>query len=148
MNWFPFREMEALRREIDKTLGEFGIGPRFTQGLLPTGATARTYPLINLYETPESVVVEALAPGLDPNSIKVTVARNVLTVAGERPKPNVKDAAFHRVERGYGKFTRTFELPVDIDPDRITAEYKHGILTITMAKTEAAKPRQIEVKLS
>lgn len=147
MNWYPFRELETLRREIDKTFEQFGFGPRFSQKVISGGNIGRSYPLVNLRETPEAVVVEALAPGMDPDSLRVSVTRNVLTLSGEKPAPKVDEESFHRAERHYGKFTRTFELPTDIDADKISAEYKHGVLHITMQKAEAAKPRQIDVKI-
>lgn len=152
MSWYPFKELETLRREIDRTFEQFGlsgVGPRVAAGLANSPLfKGRGYPLLNLRDTPESLVAELLVPGIDPASLKVAVANNVLTVLGEKPEPKVEEENYLRGECDYGKFSRSFELPSPIDPDKIAAEYRHGVLTITMAKAEAARPRQIEVKVS
>jgi HSP20 family protein len=86
---------------------------------------------------------------VDPESINLAVIRNVLTVSGEKRRhpEDIKPEALHRSERAAGKFVRTIELPVEVDADHVKAEYKHGILMMTLPKAETAKPKQISVSV-
>jgi HSP20 family protein len=147
----PFSEIEALRREIDRAFEGFGGRPgRFASGAFLPGRGARQYPLVNLYEEKDAVYVEALAPGINPEELNVSVMHNVLTISGEKKDPiaDVKPEAFHRRERAVGKFVRQVELPIDVDAEKVSAAYKNGLLRITLPKSEAAKPRQIAVQSS
>lgn len=142
--------MESLRREIDRAFEDFGLrsgaGPRAV--FLP-GRSPRGYPLINLYEDQNALYVEALAPGVHPDALELSVVGNTLTIGGEKHRVpgDVEPEAFHRSERAAGKFVRTVELPVEIDADQIKAAYRNGLLTITLPKAEQAKPRQISVQV-
>jgi HSP20 family protein len=140
--------MEELRRDIDRAFQNVGFlnEPLFRTAFLP-GRAARRYPLMNLAQDHEHVYIEALAPGLDPDAIDLSVVRNVLTISGEKRRhpQDIKPEAFHRNERAAGKFVRTIELPVGVDADQVKAEYKHGILRVTLPIAEAAKPKQISV---
>jgi HSP20 family protein len=150
-SWDPFVEMEALRREIDRTFDQYGSGgePVSRVVFLP-GRAPRRYPLINLHEDKDNLYVEALAPGVEPNSWNLTVVRNQLTISGEKRRVGdaVKPEAFHRSERASGKFVRNVELPVEVDENDIKAEYKNGLLWLTLPKAEKAKPKQINVKVA
>ena len=142
--WDPFDEIARIQRELDRVAGS-QPGGRPQAAFLP-GRGARAYPLTNLYEDAENLYVEALAPGIDPANINLTVVRNTLTVAGEKLGPQgVESEAFHRSERAAGKFVRTIDLPVDVDSNKVSARYVDGLLTITLPKAETAKPRQIQV---
>jgi len=149
--WNPWQEMEALRQEIDRAFERVGVQlpPLFRPAFLP-GRAAREYPLVNLYEDKDTVYIEALAPGLDPASLNVSVTRNTLTLSGEkrRAATEVKPEAFHREERAAGKFVRSIELPVEVDDGRVKAEYRNGLLLVTVPKAEKAKPRQISVQVA
>jgi len=149
--WNPWQEMEALRREIDRSFERVGVHlpPLFRTAFLP-GRAAREYPLVNLHEDKDTVYVEALAPGLDPASLNVSVVRNTLTLSGEKPRAatEVKPEAFHREERAAGKFVRSLELPVEVDEGKVKAEYTNGFLLVTLPKAEKAKPRQISVQVA
>src|SRR2546423_8219263 len=116
--WDPFRDMDAIRREIDRALVGVlaeGDGNRGRAAFRP-GRAARAYPLINLSEDKDNVYVEALAPGIDPNSLNLTVQRSTLTVSGEKRPPDGAPAeAFHRNERAAGKFNRSIDLPIEVD---------------------------------
>jgi len=149
--WNPWREIEALRRDIDNTFHTVGQTNerRFRSAFLP-GRAARQYPLVNLSEDRDHIYVEALAPGVDPASIEVGVIRNVLTILGEKRRlpQDLKPEALHRSERAAGKFVRSIELPIEIDSDQVKAEYKHGLLMVTLPKAAAAKPKQINVSVN
>jgi HSP20 family protein len=149
--WYPFTDMNQLRRDIDRAFEEFALteGPPHRVAFLP-GRGPRRYPLMNLLEDKENFYVEALTPGVDPQSFNITVMQNRLTLSGEKSRisADVKPEAFHRSERASGKFMRNFDLPVEVNEDRIQAEYKNGLLIITLPKTEKAKPRQINVKVA
>ena len=143
--------METLRSEIAQAFDRAGpqFAPMFRTAFLP-GRGAREYPLINLYDDQNSVYVEALAPGADPGSFNISVAGETLTLSGEKPRVQgeIKPEAFHREERAAGKFVRSIELPVDVDGNNVTAQYKNGLLLINLSKSEKAKPRQINVQVA
>lgn len=105
---------------------------------------------MNLHEDRDHVCVEPLAPGLDPNSLTLTVVHNTLMISGEKKSApaDIKPEAFHRQERASGKFVRTITLPVEIDESKVGAEYRNGLLLITLPKAEKAKPKQITVQVS
>ena len=151
--WNPFHEFEALRRELERAFESFGIdlraGPLFKPWFLP-GAASRAYPLLNMSEDKDHVYVEALAPGLNTESLEVTVIGDMLRIAGEKEaiSTDIKPEAYHRNERSAGTFVRTLTLPVEVDADKATADHKNGLLLITLPKAEAAKSKQISVKVS
>lgn len=147
----PFQEIDALRREIDRAFEQFGLGtgPSLRVAFLP-GQLARGYPLMNLHEDPDNFYVEAMAPGVDPDSLNLAVVRNALTVSGEKKRApgDIEPEAFHREERAGGKFVRTITLPVEIDESKVRAEYKDGLLLITLPKAEEAKPKKISINVA
>jgi HSP20 family protein len=149
--WDPWDGMEALRREIDQAFERVGpqFTPTFRTAFLP-GRAARGYPLINIYEDQDALRLEALAPGADPASFNIAVAGATLTISGEKRRVSgeVKPEAFHREERAAGKFVRAIELPVEVDDGKVKAEYKNGLLLISLPKSEKAKPRQISVQVA
>ena len=146
----PWQTLEALRRELDRVFDETGTRnePFFRTAFLP-GRAARRYPLTNLYEDKEAVYLEALAPGVDPATLDVSVAGNTLSITGEKRRVagDVKPEAFHRSERATGKFVRHLQLPVEVDEHKIHADYKDGLLIVTLPKAEKAKPKQIAVQV-
>lgn len=147
--WNPFSELEGLRREIDRVFSDFGAGGSFA-GFAPffPGRSARGYPLLNLYEDSDTIRIEALMPGVDPASLEVNLKGDTLTISGEkRPLEGVPSEAYHRSERSTGKFVRSLHLDSELDPEKVEAAYDNGILRVTVAKTEEARPRQIEVKV-
>ena len=151
--WNPFREMEALRRELDRLIGgtvaDRRAGDPFRAAFLP-GRAARSYPLINLSEDSDNIYVEALAPGMNPDNLDISVIRNTLRISGEKQalSDDIKPEAFHRNERSAGRFTRAIELPTEVDGDKVTADYRDGVLHVKLPKAEAAKPKQINVNVS
>ena len=149
--WNPFEDLEGLRREVDRAFNEFGLGegPLNRVAFLP-GRGPRHYPLINLLEDKDNLYIEALTPGVDPASLNLTVVQNRLTLSGEKSRipGEIKAEAFHRSERASGKFVRAIELPVEVNEANIQAEYKNGLLAVTLPKAEKAKPKQINVKVA
>jgi len=147
----PLADFDGLRREVDRLFASFdaGVAPASrTPAFLP-GEAARAYPLLNVYDDAEAVYVSALAPGLDPEKLDVSVRGTTLTVAGEkRHLEGVPREAFHRAERGAGTFVRALELPCEVNEAKVTAEYSHGILMITLPKSDKAKPRKVSVKVA
>jgi len=151
--WNLFREMESLRREVERAFEQTGYDwrrPAFARAAFLPGNSARAYPLMNLSEDKDHLYVEALAPGVDPATLDISVLRDTLTVTGEKQaiSEDIKPEAFHRNERGAGKFTRAITLPVEVDGNKVTAQYTNGLLLITLPKAEAAKPKQISVKVA
>jgi HSP20 family protein len=141
--------MEALRREVDRAFEQLGwrSEPMFQTAFLP-GQAARRYPLINLHQDRDTLYVEALAPGIDPASLELSVVGNMLTISGEKRRhpAAIKSEAFHRSERAAGRFIRSLELPLEVDKDHVQAEYRNGLLCITLPKAAWVKPKQITVQ--
>jgi HSP20 family protein len=146
-------EMARMRGEIDRILGEDGLSswafPFSRISFLP-GRASRAYPLMNISEDPNNLYVEALAPGLDPNTLSVSVRGDQLVISGEKqPVPkNIKSEFIHRNERAAGQFTRSLSLSAGVESDQVQANYINGVLKIILPKVEKAKPKQIAVKVS
>ena len=148
--WGPFADLDELRRELERTLQDaWAERPRAWRGAFLPGRAARQYPLVNVSEDPANVYVEGLAPGVEPKSLDLTVIQGSLVIRGEKPGlAQVTAEAYHRNERAAGRFVRSIELPAEVDAARIRAEYRNGLLLITLPKSEAAKPRKIEVSVA
>ena len=148
--WDPFREMDALRREIDRAFEDFGWSGRHEGlGALP-GTTRTGYPMLNVSADNDHITVTALAPGLDTESLDLSVEGGVLRMAGQKAplSGDIQPERFHRNERGAGRFIRTLTLPAPVDADKVSAEYHNGLLTVTLPKAESAKPRRINVSVN
>ena len=142
--WPTFNRLTDLRDEIDRLfespLTELARTPSVFSGWTPA---------IDLYEDKDSVVVKAELPGMKKEDIEVTLHEGTLSLSGERKsEKKVEDADVYRAERFYGRFQRTISLPTPVAADKVTAEYKDGILTVKLPKTEEAKPKQINVNVS
>jgi len=144
--WNLFKEMESMQSQLTDLAKGFNFEKLPKMAFAP-GATGRHFPLMNIRDDENALCVEALAPGVDPSTLKVTMQKEALTIAGEKRGVNVADENYHRCERGSGKFTRTIDLPAEIDSDKVKAEYKNGILLLTLPKAEAAKAHMIDIKL-
>lgn len=136
-----FRQMEMLRREIDRTLNPSRAG--LTSSILP----GRVWPPVNISQSEDDLVLDVLAPGLDPESVNVSVAGRQVNIAGERKglPESVSAESLHRNERGSGSFFRTIDLETDVDRDRVSAHYRNGLLRVTLPKAEQAKPRRVSI---
>jgi HSP20 family protein len=142
-----------MRREMNRFLDEFGTSswsfPFSRTSFLP-GRAAGSYPLLNIGEDSVNIYVDALAPGVDPKTLDVSVTHDLLVISGEKKAllSSVGAEAIHRSERSAGQFTRSITLPFEVDSERITATYQEGLLKITMPKAKVAKPRQIQVSVT
>lgn len=147
--WDPWQEMEALRREIDRAFESAGLRfPSLLRTTLWPMRGERGFPPVNVYEDKDNFYVELLAPGLEPSSINLSVLRNSLTISGEKPRVGTgKSEAIHREERSSGKFSRRVELPAEVDDTKAKAEYRNGILLVTLPKAAQAKPKEIAVQV-
>ncbi|WP_305046761.1 Hsp20/alpha crystallin family protein [Geoalkalibacter sp.] len=143
--WDLFREMDMLRREVDEAFRSFGMGQLLGPAFIP-GIGTGDYPRINLSEDNDAFYVEALVPGLEPQDIELSVMQGTLTLSGERKEGATNQRTWHRRERGTGKFLRTIELPAAVDSEKVGAEYRNGVLAITLPKAEAMKPKKISVR--
>lgn len=106
-------------------------------------------PSFDIIEEEDRLVLQADLPGIDISKIDIRIENGTLTVKGQRDlAPRAEKTSYHRIERPYGKFARSFSLPNSIDPEKVAAEYNHGVLQINLSKKEVAKPRSIQVQLS
>ncbi len=140
--WDPFREMERLTERMERLFEEFFPTVRREE--------EREYlwaPAVDVYENDKAYIVEVDLPGLKKEDVKVTLQNNVLTIQGERRLTREeKGVDYHRQERFYGKFLRSFTLPETVDADKVSAEFKDGVLRLTLPKREPSAGRVIEVK--
>jgi HSP20 family protein len=135
-----FEDFRRLEQEMDDLFG---------RSAWPSGirSVARgTFPPLNVGATADGVDVYLFAAGMDPKSLDLSIQQNLLTVSGEREVPANENATYYRRERYSGPFRRVIALPDDVDPDRVDAKYRDGVLQITVQRRETAKPRQIEIK--
>jgi HSP20 family protein len=145
VRWEPFRDLMATQRDFDRLFRE-AFSPIFGEGELSTRTWA---PPVDIYENGDNLVLKAELPGVDPRDVEIRVEDSTLYLKGERKfEKEVKEESYHRVERSYGTFTRSFSLPNSIDSDKVSAEYKDGVLTLTMPKREEAKPKTIKINVS
>jgi HSP20 family protein len=142
--WDPMKELLQMQERMTRLFDE--IFPRVGRGEIePFGGWV---PAVDIYETPEKVVIEAEVPGVEKDNIKIEYSNGVLTIKGERKlEKEVKEEDYHRLERSYGSFQRSFSIPSTVDPDKINAVYKNGVLKIELPKQEKAKPKEIKIEV-
>lgn len=132
--WEPLSELERFTREFDSL---------FTG---PSGAVHQ-YPAINVWSGEDEATITSEIPGIDPNTLDISVVGQRVTLTGQRvPESAGKNATYHRRERLHGQFARTLDLPFRVDASKVEARYNKGILTVRLPRAEADKPRKIEVK--
>jgi len=143
IRWNPLREMVSLRDRMNALFNE----PLFRSDRSEDDmAMGLWYPSVDMFDKDDKVVIKAELPGLEKKDINLEVKNGVLTLKGERKFNNeVKEENFYRREMSCGKFIRSFTLPTEVDADKISAEFKNGLLTIEVPKSEAHKPKQIAV---
>src|SRR6202167_2653971 len=139
----PVRGISTLQDQFNRLLNE-SFRNHAEESALTTWA-----PAVDIYETPNELVVKADLPDANEKDIDVRVENNLLTVRGERKfEKAVSEENYLRVERTYGSFSRSFSLPNTVNPEAIRAEYKNGVLTLNLPKREEAKPRQVKVNVN
>jgi HSP20 family protein len=132
---------------------EFPAGLRLFQDslsrLFSEPASRPWTPAVDVYENENELVLKADLPEVDPKNVAIQLENGTLTLKGERQFEEHRNGkAYHRIERGYGSFVRAFTLPETVDPEKVKADYKNGVLTITLAKKEIAKPRKVTVEIA
>ncbi|HEY4590173.1 MAG TPA: Hsp20/alpha crystallin family protein [Thermoanaerobaculia bacterium] len=139
----PFRDLFSLQDQLFRTFGDA------YRGREEESVGAPWSPLVDVFEDAEGITLKAELPGLDGKDVEIQVEGNTLTLKGERRLENEeKRDGYHRIERTYGAFSRTFTLPNTVDAEHITAESKDGVLGVFLPKKAETKPRQIKVAVS
>ncbi len=144
--WNPWKELEEMEKRLS-TL--WGRPPAKTGGEREAISVAEWSPLVDISEDDKEYIIKAELPEVKKEDVKLTVQDNVLSISGERKyEKEEKGKKYHRVERAYGSFLRSFTLPEDADGGKVSAEYKDGILKVHLPKAEKAKPKSVEVKIT
>ena len=145
--WNPFKEMEEMQNRMARL---FGLAPaRITEGEKEMMTVSEWAPSVDITEDDKEYLVKADLPEVNKEDVKVTVEDGVLTITGERKfEKEEKDKKYHRIERSYGNFLRSFTLPDAADGGKVSAEFKDGVLKVHLPKTEKAKPKAVEVKVA
>ena len=149
--WLPF---DSLRDEIDRVFDTFRVHPFWRSTAFDVAPLFRregfvTAPAVDIAETDVAYEISVELPGLDEKNVEITHANGMLTIRGEKKFSNeVKEESYRRIERRYGTFSRSFSLPQTVDPAKVGAEYKNGVLTVRLPLREEAKPRQIKVDVA
>jgi HSP20 family protein len=143
--WTPFNnpvwnQLNQLQSEVNRLIDRWGEGGRpFTSAI--------EFPPLNLWEEDDAFYLEAELPGLALEDLEIFVTgHNQLTIKGQRKAPTVDKGVQHRQERGFGEFSRTLTLPMDINEEKVEARLEHGVLKVRLPKSEAAKPHKIQIK--
>jgi len=148
VRWEPFRELLTTQDRFNQLFNQAFSQAFGTEG--QENPALRVWaPAADIYETEHSLVIKAELPGINPTDVGVRVEDQTLYISGERRfEKDVNELNYQRVERSYGNFSRSFTLPSTVNPQDVTAEYKDGVLTLTMAKREEAKPKIIKIQVS
>lgn len=142
--WNPLRDLETLQDRLLRAMN--GQTSKHVPERQVPLASSQWTPSVDISEDANEYLIKAELPEVSKEDVKLTVENDVLTIKGERRfEPETDQKKYHRIERGYGSFTRVFALPEDADSERVVAEFRNGLLTVHLPKSEAKKPRQIEV---
>lgn len=141
--WDPLAELRDLQREMDRLFETFFGRPR-------AGLTEEAWnPLVDIYETKDQLIVKAELPGIKPEEVEVNIVGDTLTLKGERKQEKgVSEEGYYRREQVYGAFQRSLTLPQTVDPGKVKATFKNGILEVVLSKKEEAKPKAIKVEVA
>ena len=145
VRWDPFRDLAAIHERMNRLFETALSGSDFGE---PGTGVGTWSPVSDVVETEDSIVVSCELPGLRQEAIEIKLADNVLTIAGERRVDRESDSQqYHRIERSYGPFSRSFTVPASIDAEKIAATYRVGVLSVTLPKRAEATPRRITVRV-
>ncbi len=145
--WNQLKDLETFQHGLDNLLGRASL--HRPEGQEEPMAVVEWSPLVDISEDDQEYLIKAELPDVKKEDVKVTAQEGTLTIMGERKfEKEEKGKKYHRVERAYGSFGRSFSLPDDASPAKVSAEFKDGVLTVHLIKDEKAKPQQIEVKIS
>lgn len=145
--WNPFREMDELSRRLTDL---WGLSPTRTHGGDEHVTTADWTPLVDIAEDEHQYLIKAELPGVSKEDVRLTVENGTLRISGERrfeKEEKDEQKKYHRVERFYGSFVRSFTVPEDADPAQVSASFTNGMLSVHLPKTEETKPRTVDVKI-
>jgi len=143
VKWTPFRDLMTIQDQINR-LFEDSLHRTDEKGL----SVPSWQPLVDIYEDGQAIVIKAELPEVDEKDIQVNIEDGTLTIKGERKlEQEEKKENYHRVERFYGSFMRSFDLPTTVDQDDINAAYDKGVLKITLPKKEEVKPKKVDIKV-
>ncbi len=141
----PLRDVAVLQNRLNSIFNDFAQPSSGTEAL----SSGAFVPPVDIYEDAQKLSLRLEVPGLRPEEVDIHVENQTLTVRGERKfKNEEKEENFHRIERRYGSFTRTFSLPLTVDTEKVQANYEHGVLSIELPKKPEAKPKQIKVSIN
>jgi HSP20 family protein len=146
IRWTPFRELTTMQERMNKLFEDVMKAPyRSDEGL----AAPNWAPAVDIYETDKEIVMKAELPEMQEKDIEIKVEDNILILSGERRmEKEVKEENYHRIERAYGSFNRSFTLPRTVDRENIKASYKDGVLKVLLPKKEEVKPKQIKIDVT
>ena len=140
----PLADVAVLQNRLNSIFNDFARPENDTEGL----AMGNFIPAVDIYEDAHQLLLKLEVPGIKQEDLDVRVENQTLTIKGERKfEKDEKEENFHRIERRYGTFTRSFTLPQTVDTNNVKAGYEHGVLTIALSKKEAAKPKQVKVEI-
>lgn len=146
VKWDPFRELEDVSARLNRIFGRTATRSEADRELLKV---ADWMPSVDISETGASYLIKAEIPGVNKDDVKVTIQNGMLTIQGERKQEKEeKDKKFHRIERSYGSFVRSFSMPDDADESAVKAEFKDGMLNVTLPKSEKAKAKAINISVA
>ena len=149
--WHPLSEMAHWEREMERMFDDFfgkRLRPLWGERWWPTRTLDVSAPAVDLYEENDEIVAKVELPGLEKDDIEVNISNHLLTIKGEKKKEEeIKDADYYRSERSYGSFSRTVDLPKEVQVEKAQASFKNGVLEIRLPKTEEAKKKEIKVKV-
>jgi HSP20 family protein len=145
-SWRPLKEMEELQNRLSNLFSRFPT--RMGDGKEESISTAEWAPLVDITEDDKEYLIKAELPDVKKEDVKVAVENGRLTITGERKFEKEESKKYHRVERLYGRFVRSFIVPDIAEADKVSAEFADGVLEVHLPKSEKAKPRQIEVKVA
>jgi HSP20 family protein len=140
--WDPFRDLAQLQDRVNRLFQE-------TNSNREEGFTTSSFvPPVDIYETEHEIVLKMEVPGVEQKDLDIRIENQTISIRGERKFENeVKEENFHRVERRYGSFQRSFTLPNTVNPENVTADYDNGVLKVKLGKRAEAKPKQIKVNV-